>query len=352
MADSEYLKKKYPQAVKAIDRTGEKIDNPFSFNFNKICSASSFHIKSLYKKKNRKFINLALISMPQIDDDYVPINYTTLEQKWIDEDIESCKRQLAGYSQSFAGKYSRIFQTNIEKAIEDFKADIICINELGMPLQQNLFPSKVAKDFANQQANTNKCLIIAGTAHNRKTSYNTAYLFYPNGPKYGKWYHKQVSAQKLKPHAELIGIPPNRKVIFTNIFGIKISFLICLDLVDYSSVAAVVKLTDAHLVLILCHSEWIEPLNKVAIHLSEAIRGGVAIVNYYHGEVDPSTRLYMYGNKNPIKPTRYSKTNENGSGIDVYKINVKELAEKKISLHPSLNTNIKHLYGMHPVNGY
>lgn len=321
------------------------LPNPFSITFTKVSNVYKIPIRKLAKKyKKDQSVKLILISLPKIEN-LTPKQTCELNPRLRTVDVDSCWRVLCNYPESFAEKLLHLFKKTINIALNNFDADIICINELGMPFPKHLKYWRKARDFARKKANENNCVILAGTTHDHRTHNNSAQIFYPGSDVCGTWYHKQVSAQQLKPHPELVSIPPKRISYTTDVFGLKIAFLTCLDIADYSSVAPIVGLNEFINVLIVpSYSPWTESLEKASITISEAISGGVALVNHYMGTVRPSSYLYMYGEEDPREADdqKYSK-NEKWK-MSLHLLDPDELNDKKISMREDLNPNIKWLF--------
>jgi hypothetical protein len=251
--------------------------NPFSKTCDKIASARLVRIAELSSEKPE--VHLALISLPPFDHLSVRLREHTIVQQGSKDEVDkdASRRLLVDHSQRALKNLLEMYENSLRVSLEELKADIVCMNELSFPTR-NQEPLKKAVTLTRQLAKAHNCLIVAGSAHDRRTLYNTSYLFYPGCPPSGEPYHKQVSATSV---GELVSVPAKRRTICTRVFGLNIAVLICLDIADFSAVASVVKFQDrVDLLLVPCYSEYMDSLDRVAKATSAALCGVVALVNY------------------------------------------------------------------------
>ena len=199
-------------ACRLVERELEENDkiisefNPFISVGNRISSVHRIYVDELRKKS---IIKIALISLPSIPK-VIPQNIDFYEPIFGLNNKNAYERTLYTYSKTFKDRLFRNFRKAIDRAVEK-KADIICLNSFGMPLDldsnNDVIPLGNAIDFAKNRAETDGGrLIIAGTTHDHSTCLNSAYLFYPGSPANGSLYHKQISDYSANP-PELITVP-------------------------------------------------------------------------------------------------------------------------------------------------
>ena len=164
-------------------------------------------------------------------------------------------------------------------ALQDVKADVVCVSELGFP-SRGMRPVDEANDFARKMSDDYKALIVAGSIHDSRTLYNTAYVYYPGG---FQTLHKGVSAVSV---GERISTPSSRQVPVIDMFGLKFATMICLDLADFASIASVVRYSDrVDVLLVPCQTLQFERMRDIAKVASRALRGLVILVNVEQSEV-------------------------------------------------------------------
>jgi hypothetical protein len=208
-------------------------------------------------------------------------------------DIEACERRLLRRNAVPRATSWQQYQRALSEALDVSGANIVVVNELGIPAP----PTGPSRDFFRQAkswARKTSSLIITGSFHDARTKYNTGYIFTPASPNCGYAFHKQVSAKDIKEH---ISIPANRQSVMVRAFGFNIVVIICLDLLDYSTVASLVDMRDAVdfiLVPSYSESEGMVSLGRVAKIASEAMPGGVGIVNCHDGKTHPNT-MHVFG---------------------------------------------------------
>lgn len=194
------------------------------------------------------------------------------------------------------------FKRSITYAANEMNAKIICVNEMGMPFNTNGVVSKEAIRFAKGIAEEKECLIIAGSNHNVKNFTNSGYVFFPKKGKVALLndkeldyleFYKNISAFKVD---EQVASPPSRIVYYTEAFGLGISFVICLEIVDYSTSAQIAsKHQTVDMVLVPSYvKEQFGPMHKVAKRLSSVI-GYVSLNNQYSGKGEAKSRVFRLG---------------------------------------------------------
>ncbi len=318
--------------------------NPFSFTQHHVSSSQYIEIQSLPKKGNNK-VTIALISLPRLKIKLK--KYQTVESNKLRNVDNAIDRELVSYTKKQSNELLSAFKQSIKYAITKYHANILCINELGLPLNVSSKKNRVwqiAIDYAKQMAEDNTCLIFAGSAHDHATYLNTAHMFYPGCDKYGVSYHKQVSAHH---EHELISVSPKRKSIHTIAFGLKIGFLTCLDIADYSAVTPLVKLDHKlDILLVPTYTTFVDTLIKAAHIICQAICGYVGFINYNFKNSDnlPS-RLFRFGR---VSSQRAYKSYEHPNSlfcIKIHQINTNDLRKLKTRHAGNINDKIKWLFG-------
>lgn len=234
-------------------------------------------------------------------------------------DVKACGRTVCNGN----GISWQQYKEALEQALEEGDADIVIANELSIPVTQTGLPEEFFNEI-KYLANKKPSLIITGSFHDPRTNYNTGYIFTPEAPDGGYIFHKQVSATKIK---EYISVTPRRQSIVVPAFNLNIGVIVCLDLLDYSTVATLVSLHDAiDFILVPAYSREIQSLDKVARIASESMPGGVGIINYCRSNM-PSNLMYVFGK--PQKPLM-EKPLVNGSGkLSIYEIKWEDFRSEK-----------------------
>lgn len=250
--------------------------NPFLPLSSEISRAHAFHLPSQMAEWRAGQISLAMVSLPPLD---FRVSYTSTADKEDQGavDLEARARALVTFKAKSAKDHLKWYEKGLRHAVEELGADIVCVNELGFPVAKQR-PRARAVKLTRDLATENNCLIAAGSLHDRRTFYNTGHYFYPGCDPDGTPYHKQVSAVS---RAELVSVPPIRKTLCTQVFGLQVAVLVHLDLADFSSMAAVVRREDrVDLLLVPCYSEQMEDFKNIALMASNAMSGMIALVNY------------------------------------------------------------------------
>jgi predicted amidohydrolase len=261
-------------------------------------------------------VRIVLVSMPSFD--YVITQFSSLRNEakvpdGVDPDV--FLRQLVQFDKRTTVEMLSVFTNALNTAIDQYRPDVICFNELGLPTS-DMTPSFEAKRLAWEASQKHEVLIVAGTGHDWHSLHNTGYVFRPGGPKTGDSFHKSISAQSV---GELINTPPARKVVAVEYRGLKIAIMICLDVADYASIAAVVKVGDGvDVLLVPCYTQKFEAMGAIADITSKALPGVVAMVNAELPDSDARCcRISAFGNRQ--KPTD-SKDIQGGAKISVVEI--------------------------------
>lgn len=232
-----YIETKKTKFFEDLEEEDKKFTNPFSYGSEKIHLRERIFIDELAEPK--RIVKIATISLPPVEESN-KIFAKSASGSRLEYPLN---RTIYKYSEKYSNLLFEQFKKGIRQAAKTFQADIICINELGMPLNEKGEAREDAIKFAKEIAEIYKCLIVAGTNHSSKTYLNTGYLFYPgkdekNNP-FRKFY-KHISAHYTSPE-EIIFTPSQRRIFYANVFGVNVAFLICLELADFSCASAVVK---------------------------------------------------------------------------------------------------------------
>lgn len=241
-------------------------------------------------------------------------------------DIEACDRRLLKRGARPRAKSWRHYQNALSEVFDISEVDVVMVNELGIPAS----PTGPSAEFFRRiksWARKTSSLIIAGSFHDARTKYNTGYIFTPESPSDGYVLHKQVSATDI---GEYVSVPAKRQSVVVRAFGFRIGVIICIDLLDYSTVASLVGMRDTiDFILVPSHSEAesITSLGKVAKIVSQAMPGGVGIVNCLHGQTRSSS-MYLFGDS--LEPA-VDKALTDGSGwLSIYEVDWQSFRTAKL----------------------
>jgi hypothetical protein len=281
--------------------TGEK--NPFSTTSDRVTRVKPYTIKSLANPRAKGTVRLALVSLPEMDKQTCSTAEDTVlrKRKGVHStglDHDACRRRVFHFADTRAAEVFGLCQIALDAASKN-GADIICFNELAFPAVIHA-PLKEAIDYFERFADENRTLIIGGSAHDRRTLYNSGQLFYPHDPEKPEkriYYHKQVSAIGT---SELVSMPCERKTITVKAFGLHTAILVCLDIADYSTVASLFAGgNENELLIVPCHSKLMEdPLGKMAELMSRAMPGIVVLNNHWNPSApESSSVVYKFGRK-------------------------------------------------------
>jgi len=299
--------------------------NPFFKLAEKLCKP---HVLTEIQGRPRPddgIVRIALVSMPAVP--FATTDVRRAKSVRAGMDPNDVRRTLTNFSPTSVVKMRKAYKEALKAALEEHGAHIVCFNELGLP-SKNMKPD----DVENLVSRRHDALVIAGTAHDKVTMFNTGYLLHP--PKHTHAFHKYASAVTMH---ERIMTPAQRRVLIVSTFGLKIAVMICLDVVDYTTFASVMRASDyVNVVLVPCYTERFEQMQDIATVASKALPGVVALVNSRQragsryvaqcGEVlDPSAPQLLPG----------------GAEIAVLSLNLNELEERrtdaKVNADPCLD---------------
>jgi predicted amidohydrolase len=221
-------------------------------------------------------VKFALVSMPTFE--YETREFTSLRTKTAPRGIDPAAyvRRLVGVTAHASDAMLETFESALRFALVDCGANVVCVSELGFPTR-NMLPMRQAQHVARSLSEQHQALIIAGSAHDARTLYNTGYVFHPAGPKTGWAFHKSISAISMNEH---INSPAQRRILTVNTFGLRIATMICLDVADYAAFASLMRVADrVDVVLVPCYTKKFEKMADVAKVASKALPGVVALVN-------------------------------------------------------------------------
>jgi hypothetical protein len=353
-------------AVDAVDNKalGESLPyNPFSYHYQKISSHTSNKISSVANAEVGD-IRVALVCL----------NTSTSAKEFelvlpsgnISTHIEktSLKRNLHHHANE--NQHLADYKLALEKAAENLGAHIICINELGFPTE-NKIPSEKAIEITKEIVKRYKCIVIAGSYHDSRTMYNSGHVYYPkDDPQTPVDFHfcyKQVSAKELTANPELINIPPMRTSVSIQAFRLNIAVIICLDLLDYSSIAPLINPSNnINLIVVPSYTDNMKPMKRVAEQMSKVLPGGVFINNACIPGSGESAGMYLFGEeiKNPEQKDGDKMTNpdtqfkyyqiyplpDQKGKICLYSINYDQFLRDKNYHFNNGNPDLKWLFGL------
>jgi len=318
---------KVNEGLEKIAYREKEIRNPFSVLVEKLCSPFAISDVAEQSIRRRGTLRIALVSMSLFD--YQWRAFSTMRD--VDgvaglsqTDQDACKRQLVEVGDNDCERMLAAFKEALTFALQEKKADIVCVSELGLP-SRGMLPLQEANDFAYEMSQKYGALIIAGTIHDSRTLYNTAFLFYPGGPKTGRTFHKGVSAVSV---GEKICTPSFREVPVVEIFGLKIATMICLDVADFASMASIVQYADrVDIILVPCLTFSFEKMKHIAKVTSRALRGLVILVNVNQPE---TVIAYIARFGNLTSPS--SILLEGGAVVSMLDEDIKEFEKTRILL--------------------
>lgn len=317
-----------------------KITNPYIEGSQKVVKLKPF--KTELENIKLKKLNLVSISLPYIaKKDIVykengkgyPLNH-----------------KIVQYKKDYKKELLEQFKKSILYAVEEYNANVICINELGMPTNNGGTGHNTAIRFAKKIANEYKCLIVAGSNHSTNGFFNVGYIFYPGLNEKDepyKHYLKNIGAFQI---GEKLFTPSDRIIPYTKAFGLGFSFMICLELADFSSSSTIVHSKEnTDLLLVPTYLSTWGPMEKVAKKLSEAC-GGVLLNNCYQHYDLPSSRLYLNGDLPSMSGDdlehREDHTIDKVTKIVLRKINLKKFIKKKTEKTSNLSDELCFLFGV------
>ncbi len=267
--------------------------NPFSLLSSKIASHRLLSVSELAPKPT---VRIALVSMPGLAlerDATLPriLPKPPIPKHYGDIRDLSLLRLKAKFQHNYLG----VFSEALSWALEEANADIVCVNEIGFP-SSGTGPMQKAADYARTQANQHAALLVAGTCHEHRSGLNVGSCFYPGCDRWGVPFFKQVGANR---QYERINVPTERTTLCIRAFGLEIGILICLDLADYTSVAAAISAIDLDLLLVPAYTKRFEDLELIACSTSKAMPGFVALVNHRQTAQKPNCLVAKFGSTEP-----------------------------------------------------
>jgi len=325
--------------------------NPFSRTCDRVARVKGYDIARLAGLA-KETVRLALVSLPQLDKKTCLTIERSLVPKKVAHrsglDDEACDRRLFCFKDERVASSLKWFEEALDEAIRNQKADIVCFNELAFPADET-GPSTAAIDYVRKIATDAGKLIIGGSFHDNRTLYNSGQIFFPPNPASDSddiFYHKQVSAIGT---FEMVSIPCLRSTTVVEAFDLRIATLICLDMSDYSAVASLFQLgADVDVLLVPSYSLWMEdPLEKIAIDVSSAMPGVVAIVNCYNPS-GPSSVVYKFGKKQPERLLpRVPLASGTPAVVSTYDIDLSTFRNERGRRKPKRADRLKSLFGLY-----
>lgn len=349
------LRKQTTSPIKIARESASEIilENPFHKNYKKISDIRHYNSGQLQIKQDD--IRIALVSLEMPDNKIAFSESQIYDSRYkkcpIFTDKERCKRTTHYYINEQT--HYENFQLALEIALEKYEADIVCFHELGFPTK-NKKPFGIAVRYAKKMARIHNCIIIAGSWNDKRTLYNTGLVFYPEDVNdvNHEFYHKQTSANDV---GEYISVPPNRSAVSIQAFGLRFGIIICLDLLDYSSIAPLCdRYNEIDFVFIPSFCDNITPMQRVAAYISEVLPGGVAIINrsLVGEQAHPGITYFFgkkleYSDKNANYPHYIIRSIPNGKGkIILHDINYQEFTRIKQYTKQTIHEDLKWLFGI------
>ena len=253
-------------------------------------------------------------------------------------DPAACDRMLTEFRGTAPQRMFAAFEQALHVALEDLKANVVCFSELGLP-SRNVKPMTEAKTLAYEMSQKHGALIVAGSGHDDRTLFNTSYMFHPGCPKDGVAFHKAISAVRV---GEQISTPSQRRIPAVKMFGLTFVSMICLDIADYASIAAVVRLGDGvHIILVPCYSKRFDEMREIAMVASKALPGVVALVNYGHKGAK-RCHVARFGElEDPSREIGLSM----GAVISILNLDFDQFQQKRIELQNKHDEDLEYLFG-------
>lgn len=211
-------------------------------------------------------------------------------------DVEAFGRELCRWGEGDWSRKWDEYQQAVSAALEAYGADIVVVNELGIPITSD-HPPAVFFAKLGGLAKKSPAVIFAGSFHDARTEYNTGYIFTPD-PRFEVIpFHKRMCAEGA---SERISVAATRQHTVVRAFGLTMGVLICLDLLHHASVAPLMKLDPRiDLLLVPAHSKSVELLEKTASAVSKVMPGAVGVVNHVD-ETERYGSMHAFGRR--MKP--------------------------------------------------
>lgn len=247
--------------------------NPFASFVENLCEVQQIAVEPLARPDEP--VRICLVSMPALaetDFDFAAYDHAAAIPRHVHPD--DCRRRLVSIKRDVADRLLQTYKDALTYAVDQMGAHVICVSELGLP-HRAIIPMVKAQRFAKSLSASRNVLIVAGTSHDKRTLYNTGYLYHPGGA--GWAFHKTLSATGM---GELISSPAKRRVLMVKTLGLRIAVMICLDIADYATLASVIRVKEkVDIILVPCYTFKFDKMLEVAKIASKALGGIVAMVN-------------------------------------------------------------------------
>ena len=310
------MKKKENNSKNKIDKINEKYDSWLTKNhkigfdlIKRIIRRTETIVKNNeiklvpgYTIEKWSDITIALISLPSNLEEFFDLR--TLEY----DDLEF---KVLWHKRKIYPKVKNKFLQQLKLACEN-NADFICINELGFPFSPSTkdfnAENDELKDTIGKIANDYNVYIIAGTFHDDKTLFNTAYIFAPGeGHEINLPIEHQKKCSALSVGEE-IRIPYQRYFDYYRCKFGYFSLLICLDSYDPSFIFRIINThksskPDIDFIFIPSHTPSSYNADKASKEISMATGSIVSYVNCL--DFSPQSSVYLI--KDKIKGTKLSE---------------------------------------------
>lgn len=309
--------------------------NPFANLADSLCKVHQIPVPGLARPDGA--VRIALVSMPPLDKAEWQLwdNDSTIRTVPPGVDRDDLKRKLVFLKRRAAQKALATYKDALTTAIDDFGAHIICVSELGLPHTDG-GPLRAASKFARDLSARRNRLIIAGTGHDKRTLYNTGYVYHPGGDGWG--FHKTISASGM---GEKVSSPSDRRVLTVKTFGIRVATMICLDVADYATLASVIRVKErVDIILIPCYTEKFDKMVDVAKLASKALRGVVAMANAHI----PNQRCHIasFGkDEGPVDERRLASN----AFISIFEIDHSQLERARTEAQQTPDPDVDWLFG-------
>ncbi len=336
MKNSNRLNASYERITVKLGR--REWSNPYGQSSAKVGKLLTIRTKLDGEAFRKDSLRIASVSLPKL-----PVSHDTV--LWNEKNFPF-RHDIVAYSNPLCDSLLSEYKECLDIAAKKFKADIICINELGMPMSVEGTVRKDALDYAKSIAEAHNCLIVGGSNHDRENYMNTGYLIYPGiDEEYERPYiefYKNISAVQV---GERIFTPSDRIILSTNAFGLGIAVVICLEMVDYATSALLVAKRDTVSLLLVPTYVVGEfgVMEKVAKCLSQVI-GGVLLTNCFAHKHRTSSELIINGKEYERGSERFSASEH--SRVLLRTIDVKSLRNGKVEAHKHLPEELKCLYNI------
>jgi hypothetical protein len=318
-----------------------KSPNPFSHMVKSICEVTLIDDpRDPGYGIDENPIRIALVSMPTFHFD-IETRSSFPMQVALPAGFDAAwfERKLVAFRREISARMLDVFDQALRAAIAH-APHVVCFNELGLP-SEDMVPMIEAKKLAFDASRTHNMLIIAGSAHDGRSLYNTGYLFRPGGPPEGHTFHKMISAPAV---GELVSVPALRRVIAVKFAKLSIATMICLDIADYALIASVVKVADdIDLLLVPCYTPKFEAMARIADVASKALPGVVALVNVEDPAATAKSRYIARFGVSEAPQT--AEVLSSGAIVSILEIDVPAFSEKRTTLKTYPPAETQFLFG-------